>query len=300
MSGNNIIHFNVDNSNLSSTSKTVSFNIINSIPVVSNSNDYEIFIEKCEIPISKNLPLIVSVRDVKITLEATDKDDKDPIFGLGLFHTTTISRQFKNLQQILNEINNVIYNQLGPTFQWCRLSTTDGKTITMTVTNAARSEKTKIWIDGMFFNLFNELPVTNDGFIYQEFEYFQLDNPKPIDNVYTQDESYTSDVFNLKAFRLRSSLPTEPWWLYDQTKGTMEPSDLLGDIIYNNKEMIGNANELYTPFNMRKCSLTDAGPISNFTLRVFAYYFNGIEIPIALERDAYFFIALCFERKFKI
>ena len=300
MSGNNIIRFNVDNYNISATTKIGEFSIVNSKPIIDNPNDYEVFIEKSEIPISKKLPLIVSVRDVKITLEATDKDDKDPIFGDSLFYTTTISRQFKNLQQILDEINNVIYNQLGPTFQWCRLSTTDGKTITMTVTNAARSEKTKIWIDGMFFNLFNELFATNEGFIYQGDEYFQLDDPKGVDAVYTQNETYLGDVFNLKAFRIRTSLPTEPYWLYDRTSGSMEPSDLLGDIIYNNKQMVGNSNVLYTPFVMRHCSLTKAAPIASFTIRIFAYYFNGVEIPIELDRDTYLSITFCFERKFKI
>ena len=56
MSGNNIIRLNVDNSNQSSSEKPLEFNLINTTTFVDNSIDYEVYIEKCEIPISKSLP----------------------------------------------------------------------------------------------------------------------------------------------------------------------------------------------------------------------------------------------------
>ena len=300
MSGNNIIHLNLDNSNVTSSTKNVAFNIVNTKNFIDNAFDYEVYIEKSEIPFPKDLPYVVSNNPVSIVLEATDKNDKDPIFGNELFKTFQLPREYHDLPSIIEAINSVIYDKLTEAYRWARLSTEDNRIMSLSVMNAASAPKTKIWIDGMFTSLFEEIPRDNIDTYIQGHQYFELVSYKDINHVYTQSRSYMAEIVNLKTFRLYSTLPTESYWLYNQNTGDMVPSNLFGEVIYNSKEMYGNTNLLYIPYIFKPNSMTDAGAISKFEVWCTAYYFNGREIPLTMTRNTYFSITFTFERKVKI
>lgn len=300
MSGNNIIRLILDNSNVRATPKQVSFDLINSHNFVDNASDYEVYVEKSEIPFPKTLPFLVSGSEVRIVLEATDKVDKDPIFGEDLFKVFTLQREYRDLRAIASAINEVIYNQLGSGYQWARLTTDDNKILSLVVTNSANAGKTKIWIDSMFHTLFEELPRFNEDTNLFGNEYFELVSLKETDHTYKPTNSYITDIFNLKSFRFYTSLPSEPTWLYEQVPGTMVKSSLIGEVVYNSKEMTGNTNLLYIPNVFRHSSLTDAGPIARFQVTCSAYYFNGHEIPLTMDRNTYFSMTITFVRKIKI
>lgn len=301
MSGNNIIRLNVDNSNNTGGTKVVGFNIEkNSQAFVDNAFDYEVYINKCEIPISADTPLLWPTTPYQITLEATDKDDKDPIFGDGLTVTFTLSEKLKNVEQIVSEIDDIIYNNITAPFQWCYLSSIDGRRLSLHVTKHVNSSKMRIWFDEGLMNLFKELPTRNPGMSFQGREHFEIFSLKNADFVYNQTGFYDRDLYNLKTFRIFSSLPTEAYWLYDQVKGTMVASDLLGEIIYNTKEVTGISNLIYIPTVFNRNSMTNAGEIKSFNLYVHAYYSNGNVVKLEMGRDEYVSISLVFERKFKI
>ena len=189
---------------------------------------------------------------------------------------------------------------LQPAYRWCTLEATEDGKIIFKVTNIDNAPKTKIWIDGMFFNTFQELPHRNESELIQGHEYFEMYSPKTENANYTQTKSFFADILNLKSFRIYSTIPTEAFWLYDQAQGTMVKSDLLTEIVYNTKEMTGNTNLLYIPSVFRRSSMTDAGEIASFRLWITAYYFNGREVHLTMDRNAYVSITLVFERKEKI
>ena len=299
MSGNNIIRLNVDNSNQSNSEKPLEFSLVNTASFVDNSIDYEVYIEKCEIPISKNLPIYKSRTPLKLVIEATDKDDAPSIFPYGeLFLEYNLGSSFKNVRELVSVINDKIYNQIDSGHQWCYFSVDNSK-LSFNVTNAAVSSKMKIWLDSSLEGLLENLPCGGYEYI-QGHEYLEMISPKPVDQVYSQDESMAKNFVNLKAFRLYSTLPTEAYWLYDQVLGTMVQSNLLGEVIFNSKEMVDNVNLLYIPNVFRYSSMTDAGSITKFSLKVNAYYFSGLEEPCTLDKNSYASITLVFERKEKI
>lgn len=302
MSGNNIIRLTLDNSNITGTPKPIGFNIVNtSNPFVSNAVDYEVFLEKCELPIPKDLPLVVSDSPVKITFEATIKLDKDPIFHPdSLFHHMELPREYRTLTELASAINEKL-SLLSEPYRWCTLTVDTNDRLVFEVTNHLVAAKTRIWVDGMFLSAFEDMSgVGDEARMIQGHEYFELVNPQPADKPYGQSKNHFVDVCNLKAFRLYSSLPTEAHFLFDQVRGTIVQSNLWAEIIYNTREMIGNTNILYIPSIFKRCSMTDAGEISSFTVLVCAYYANGREVQLRMDRNSYVSITMVFERKEKI
>lgn len=296
----NIIRLNLDNCNFTNRQKEVGFKIVNTDNILNNAEDYELCIEKADIPIEKNLPLFNWHNDIRITLEAMDKTEKDPIFvGDSVTVSFSLPRQFSSLKEIASEINKIIYSKLSETYRWAYLSTEDDEKITLRVENQNQISKTRIWIDGVFSDLFTGF-VENNGRVVQGVESFQLFPPKPTDGSYTQSKGHLEDFFNLKTFRVYSSLPTTPFWLYDQESGTMVKSNLVGEIIFNAKDMIGNKNLLYIPFVFRQTSMLDAGSISKFDLWVHAYYSNTMEQPVTMGKNGYVSVTFAFSRKNKI
>lgn len=298
MSGNNIIRLNVDNSNTSNSETPLEFNLINTIPFVDNSSDYEVYIEKCEIPIAKSLPIYKGRTPLKLVLEATDKDNKPAVFGTDLFLYYDLGTSFSSVKQLMETINAKIYDQLEEAYRWCYFSVQESR-ITFHVVNHAVSSKVKIWLDSSLEGLLEDLPVEGIEYI-QGGEYIELVTYKPENMDYVQGESKAKNFVNLKTFRLYSSLPTESYWLYDQVAGTMVQSNLLGEVIFNSKEMVDNVNLLYIPNVFRYSSMTDAGSIQKFSLKIYAYYFSGLEEPCTLDKNSYTSITLVFERKEKI
>lgn len=302
MSGNNIIRLNLDRSNVSSTPKPLEFNIINTIPFVNNSSDYEVFVEKAEIPISENLPLFVSDGPIMLTFELTDKDDKDPIFDSSenLFYHVNLAREYRSMKELVDAINTAL-SLLSVDYRWCTLSVDNEDRLIFTVTNYLVAPKTKIWVEGAFFSAFQGMSgVRNDGHFIQQHEYFELYNPTEINKPYTQSVSYFYELVNLKSFRIFTTLPTESFWLFDHNNQTMVPSNLLTEVVYNSKQMVGNNNLIFLPQINRKSSCTDGRDISKFRLWVSAYYYSGREIILQMDRGTYFSTTLVFERKVKI
>lgn len=299
MSANNIIRLNVDNSNQGSSEKPLEFNLINTTTFVDNSIDYEVYIEKCEIPISRGLPIYRSRTPLKLVIEATDKADAPAIFPYGeAFLEYDLGSSFTNVRELVSVINEKIYNQIDTAHQWCYFSVDNSK-LSFNVTKHAAASKMKIWLDSSLEGLLEGLPCGGFGYI-QGYEYIEIVSPKPADLTYSQEESMVKNFVNLKTFRLYSTLPTEAYWLYDQVLGTMVQSNLLGEVIFNSKEMVDNENLLYIPNVFRYSSMTDAGSITKFSLRVVAYYFSGLEEPCTLDKNSYASITLVFERKNKI
>lgn len=298
MSGNNIIRLGVDNSNATITNRSIDFELVNALPFINNSGDYEVYIKKCEIPIGKDLALYKGRNPIYVTLEATDKNNKPAIFGDDLFRTFSIGDSFTKVADIVNGLNKKIYDQIEPAYQWCRFIASPGDKIDFEVVNHENASKMKVWIDVTLKDLLEELPLEGAQWI-QGLEYFEMFSPKPVNQVYTQDVSKFKNFINLKKFRLYSDLPTEPYWLYDQTNGTMIQSRLLGDITFNSVEMLGNSNLIYLANPYSYCSLVASGPISRFKLNIMAYYGNGLEAYCTLDRGSYTNIELVFERKFK-
>ena len=299
MSGNNIIRLGVDNSNSTINDSTIEFNLINNTAFIDNSVDYEVYIRKCEIPISKDLPLFVSREPLYVTLEATDKNDKPAIFGDDLFRTFSIGNSFTSVMDVVNALNAKVFNQIEQPYQWCRFTFLSNHRIGFEVVNASVAYKMKVWVDSMLEDLLEDLPITGDLY-FQGHAYKEMISPKPTNASYEQQESKMKNFVNLKNFRLYSDLPTEPYWLYDQVNGTTVESSLLGEITFNSKEMSENTNILYIPNVYSYNSMRDVGQITKFRLNVMAYYANGMEVPCTLQKNNYTSIALVFERKFKI
>ena len=299
MSGNNIISVTLDNSNITSRERVLDFNIDNGQrPLVDNSFDYEAYIKKAEIPISKTLPLYNGRQPLKLTLEATDKDNKPLFFGEELFVTFDLGSSFTSLEQLVRVINDKLVTQLG-TFYWCRFEILDSSRLAFVVSDHTKTPLIRVWMDTYLEGLLEELPVAGSTTI-QGHEYVEMISPKPENKSYEQAESMMKNFINLKAFRLFTSIPIEQHWIYDQNTGQLVGENMIGEVTFNSREMVGNSNLLYIPTIYNYNSLTDAGTISKVRLNVMAYYASGLYQPTTLDKGSYTSITVVFDRKVKI
>ena len=298
MSGNNIIRLNVDSYNTERTPKPLTFNLINTRPFVDDSENYEVYLEKGEVPISKSLPMYLGRKPLKLLLEATDPNNKPQVFGNEKFLEYELGDSFRNIQELLTAIN----LRLGweDPYHWCYLSVKDDLITMSTLATGVGFEKVKIWIDGYLEGLFEGLHIGQE-LVHNNHTYLELVNPKPDNDVTTtQKESRLAKFINIKSFRVYSTLPTEHYWLYDQATNEMLPSTLLGDMTFNSVAMAGNDNLLYIPSAFRFNSLTNAGSISRFSLRFTTYYSCGLELDCVLDKYGYASLTFVFSRKEKV
>ena len=294
----NNIPLDLESYNYETIPKLVEFKIYHDYPFVPNASDYEVYVKSAEIPISKTLPVYLSTNDMSVFLEATDKDNKSPIFPQDkLFLGLSLGDKIASVAQFCDKLNQTALYPLGENHMWCKFFASDHKMV-MEVIPGIRHDLTKIWIDMELYPFFEGLPRRSPDTTIMGVKCFELySQTNPGDPwTYTQPQTMVPTVANLKSFTLLSTLPIAPHHDYNQNRGEMTPTAEVGSVIYNSKEMMGNVNLIYIPQLYDHVSLLSSGDIRNIRVWVIAHYATGVDLPVYMDQGGYVKLKLRFKR----
>lgn len=285
--------------NATDRNKNLSFTV-SATTIVEETAPYLVCVEKMEVPVnSKNMPINSSTESFNLAIFCEYKDGRYPglEYGVNLF---SIPGPIYSVKGFIKSLNDIIFKLPGGILGYFELDSENNIFYQYDKQHADEHNEIRIYFDSKLRRLFTfdydsvdrigemwRLAIVRD---------FVPTGSTQIERV--ESEEFTFPLFyNLKAIRIRTSLPVAPHLLFNRANGKVEMAPILMDITYNTATMFNSRNLLYHPNSFVYRSMSEAGTLRAFDLNFFLFYADGTELPLQLEPLDFASISLSFEHK---
>lgn len=281
-----------------------------STPIVDNSSDYYVCVEKVEIPINNRfMPINANDFDYNICIFNEYKETDRPFTNLSyLANYFSFSGPFYSVDEFLKKVNDIILKKALPEVNLGSIERDEEDDELFVYVydkiDADEFDMLKIYFDAKLMKLFKFDYNLTDTIIHNGIEYFRFSavtsfTPTPtstITSVSAKENTY-SNFFNLKSIRIYSNLPTTATKVFDIVNKTVVDSDMLTDITFNTVTNYNLKNLIYIPQQFRLSSMENSGAVRNVELRFSYYYSNGKEYAVYLDSLEYASACLSYIKK---
>ena len=295
---NDNIRLLVDRTNKSDQDVMAELVVDNSIPILEEMSNYELIVEKLEVPTNK-LPLNIFETPLQMVL-FVDKDPKPALLQKYSNVFDLPNKLYINPDEIIEEINWIInkhtYDYPLGNFQYDE----DKKKFKFVVKNENNS--TNIWIlfDSRLKNMLDHFSYDSFFLSLNNVQFHKFNQPSVLNTEVFQKYDTRSRFYQFKSVRVLSTLPTTKFRVYNQNLNSMVATNILTEIIIDSSNYNENQdNVIYIPNAFKNNSLTGTGPIQNFDISFLIHYSNGKDYMLTVSPSSYISICLNFVLKNK-
>lgn len=287
----------IDNYNDTNNPRHLIMKTISRTPIISNTIDYTVTIEKMEIPINNEFAPINATRiPFKFAIFNEDKFHATIPYGIQYYQ---INGPIYSVEGFLKDLNDIVLKVYGLGQFILRAD----KYITFVYNKADKPkfENFKIYFENKMRKLFTFSYDLEDRIIAPDStEYFFLklvtdfSSGETGSQVLVQDKFTFPKFYTLKSIRIYSDLPTIPFKICDMTRKELVDSNLLAEVIFNSMENYDLENLIYVPTVIRFSSMLNVPVINTLEISFNFKYSDGQEYSIFLDSLEYASATLCF------
>ena len=259
---------------------------------IQNSEEYEVTVRSLEIPINTRfMPLNSSTGSYQVTILNMYKPEDRVIPGLeyGL-NNFSINGPIYSVNGFIDQLNDIVFKKAYPVqLGFFYLDQDNMIHYQYDSQFANEHDMIKIYFDNKLQRLFpfDFDPSDSVWGSMQRFKAVTSYAPSPqgvvrIVTINANSFSYPK-FYNLKAIRIRTSLPITHHSVSSSNDKVSDDSKVLLDIKYNSMQMYNNDNLLYTPATVVYSSMTSVSNLRTFDLTFYYYYADGTELPVKLD-----------------
>lgn len=275
--------------------------------ILSNPQDYDVTIEKAEIPISQ-IPLDILEHPLRIIIDYPKDLPAHATLQPGENYFE-ISGAYYSIHEFLEKVN-VIMSTVGGSFGFKQLDNRQSRILYKfgdASDRASLAQGIEIYFErGIkellegFETLYSEMPP---GYLGETATFFKLDwvgylgsNPGV---VLTEQPRYLlSRFFGFKSVRIFSNLPTIPYYIFDQVTSKVAKTNMLSEIVLNSDDYSeGLLNTLYIPAAFRYTQMTGSLELSTFRIWFYIHYRNGKDHRLKIAPNEYLSLTLAFLKR---
>lgn len=305
-----IARLNVDSTNNSSSEQPCNKECNLAEPIVSLPEDYDLVIEKVEIPISL-MPINVLDKHHYIFIDYPPSAPAHPVLQpkLNIF---SIFGAIQSVDELLEKVNKIITWDLLPsvslgTFRYDRETERIEFKFGTPVDRNTLAMGVGLWFDERLVRMLDKIPglyppSPDPGYKTQEAEMYKLDLAGYLatapDVVFKQQTTYLIPrTYGFKSVRIFSTLPTYSYFVHIPEIGGVVRSKMLTEFTLNSASYTeAQVNQIYIPSTVKTVQLTGVTPIDNFSLEVKIHYKNGKDIVLQYDPGEYLSLTLCFQK----
>lgn len=303
---------NVDGMNKTSMVKPADITNYSNATIISYPKDYDVTVEKAEIPISQ-VPMDVIEKPYRIIIDYPKNLPPHPTLQPGENYFE-VGGSYYTIPEFLGKVNEIINHNIGPTvtggsFGFKQQEGRDSRILYKfgdAGDRAALSVGVEIYfergirelLDG-FPTLYEEMPF---GYLGETEKFFKLNWPQYLGSetgvVLTEQPYYMlTRFYGFKAVRIFSNMPTQPYKIFDQDNNTLRDTNMLTEIVLNSDDYPnGYGTTLYLPNVFRQTEMTGTQALASFNLWFYIHYRNGMDVRLNMAPNEYISLTLYFER----
>lgn len=307
MSLTRIQRINIDSTNFEYKNTNVSLRVATPVPIIKVPEEYNVVLEKAEIPISK-IPLNVIQDPLYIMIDYPPGAPDHPVLEKKL-NIFTIQGEYYSVAQFVAMVNKIIHGDLGPSVS-CGLFSYNTTTHRIEYKFGDSVDRTtlglgvEMWFDNRLMYLLDGIPnlfasapdlgLSSSLKMHKVTWNTYLGGEAGV--VLKEQQSYLIPrLFGFKSIRISSSLPTPPYIIYDQQADKANQSNLLSEIMMDSQNFVeGRSNQLYIPQNLIFNALTGVTPLTEFQLWFHIHYKNGVNYGLTVQDNEYLSVTLAF------
>jgi hypothetical protein len=303
---------NVDGMNKTSEVKSADITNHTSDIILRYPQDYDITVEKAEIPISQ-VPMDVIEKPYRIIIDYPKDLPPHPTLQPGENYFE-VGGSYFTISEFLGKVNAIINNNIGPSitggsFGFKKL---DGRNSRILYKFGDASDRAALAIgveiyfergirellDG-FPTLYEEMPF---GYLGETEKFFKLNWNQYLGSetgVVLSEQPYymLTRFYGFKSVRIYSNMPTLPYKVFDQDTNTLRNTNMLTEIVLNSDDYPdGYGTTLYIPNVYRQTEMTGTQALSSFNLWFYIHYRNGVDVRLNMAPNEYLSVTLYFTR----
>lgn len=308
MSLTRIQRINIDSTDFKFNNSNVSLLVSLPNPIVKVPSEYNVVVEKAEIPISR-IPLNVIREPYTIMIDYPPSMPDHPVLEKKL-NVFTFSGAYYTVSEFLGMVNKIINDDLQPGVSCGGFSLNSDLRIEYKfgdpTQRSGMAAGITVWFDSRLKYLLDGIPglfsATPDTSLSSTLEMYELDWAGYLGAVSgvvlkPQAEYLLPRLFGFKSIRIFSDLPTTPYAIYDPVTSKTKYSDLLTEIMMDSQNYVqGRTNQLYIPQNYVFSELNGVTELKSFKVWFRIHYKNGYDHPLEVEPSEYVSLTLSFHK----
>jgi hypothetical protein len=308
MSLTRIQRINIDSTNFSAQQgSNVGLQVSLQNPIVKVPQEYNVVLEKCEIPISQ-IPLNFLNDPLYIMIDYPPTAPDHPVLQKKL-NIFTIQGAYRSVTEFIDYVNSIIHTNLLPSLS-CGSFGYNPETFRIefkfgdAVQRATQALGVEVWFDSRLTYLLDGIEglfgSTPDLSISTTVDMLLLDWTTFVGSsdtvvIKAQEKYLLPRLFGFKSIRIHSTLPTRPYMIYDQSSNKAVPSDLLAEIMLDSQNFVeGRTNQLYVPTNLIYNEMIGVTELKDFQFSFYIHYKNGVNHGLTVSQNDYLSLTLAF------
>lgn len=296
---NDNIRLLIDSTNKTDGEVLASVNVSNSIPILDDMDNYELIVEKLEVP-TNNIPINIFESPLEMVL-FVDQDPKPALLNKYTNIFKLPDKLYRSPDEIIEEINWII-NKYTYDYPLGNFFYDEGVKKFKFVTGA-QNNSGNIWImfDSRLRNLLDNFSYDNYAISVNNIYYHKYNQPYQTNSTVFQKYDTRKRFYQFKSIRLMSTLETTTFRVYNQNLNTMVSTKMLTEVIIDSANYDESQdNVIYIPNTFKTNSFASRGPIQDFALSFFVHYSNGKDYMLTIAPNTYISVCLNFKLKDKI
>ena len=308
-----IVRLNMERYNASAQPQRAEIENLNTKSILANPEDYDMVIEKAEVPLTL-MPLDIITAPMRIIVDYPRTLPTHPqlLPGENYF---SIGGSYNSPSELLDKINVIIWDRLGPTFgggSFGLKNTGDRDSRILykfgdALDRTSLSAGIEIYFEASLHDLVSEIPglyeLMPPGYLGESSRFYRLDWVGFLGGatgvvLKEQTRYLIPKLYGFKSIRVLSNLPIVPFWEFDQSKQAVENSNLITEIILNSETYAEDQkNAIYIPTAFRYSSMTGTQALANFMVYFEIHYRHGENIRLDMGPKEYASLTLAFVKR---
>ncbi len=274
--------------------------------ILSNPQDYDVTIEKAEIPISQ-IPLDILENPLRIIIDNPTASHPTLQPGENYFE---ISGEYHSIPEFLDKVNAILTLVSGGSYGFKQLDNRQSRILYKfgeTADRAALASGVEVYFEHGLKDLLEGFPTLYEqmpfGYLGEAATFFKLDWTRYLGStsgvVLTEQPRYLlSRFFGFKSVRIFTNMPVVPYYIFDQVTSKVAKTNMLSEIVLNSDDYSeGLLNTLYIPTAFRYTQMTGSQELSTFRIWFDIHYRNGKNHRLQIAPNEYLSLTLAFLKR---